>query len=92
MSGFGSGRVLHVSDSDKPSHSSTLSLTPDQLQLILNNQQQFLAIFQQTMGQVLMEQAKTNGLLLGLIEAMGEGDGNDEGPPTSLYLDGRPMR
>ena len=64
---------------------------PEQMQLILKNQQQFLTIFQQQLAAVIKEQAKTNSLLLALIEAMGEGDGEDESGPGT-YLDGSPMR
>ena len=80
-----------MSDSDKPLLMGTVQLSPEQMQLILKNQQQFLTIFQQQLAAVIREQEKTNSLLLALIEAMGEGEPEDESGPGT-YLDGRPMR
>lgn len=69
----------------------TVALTPDQMKLILANQELFLSIYQEQMKLMLLSQAKTNDLLLMLIEAMGEGEGEDDCSPGT-YLDGRPMR
>lgn len=80
-----------MSDSDKPLLMGTVQLSPEQMQLILKNQQQFLTIFQQQLAAVIKEQAKTNSLLLALIEAMGEGEAEDDSGPGT-YLDGSPMR
>lgn len=90
-SGSGSGREWRVSDLDKPLLSGTVQLSQEQVQLILKNQQQFLTIFHQQLTAVIQEQAKTNSLLLALIEAMGEGDEVDSLGSTT-YLDGSPMR
>ena len=53
-----------MSDSDKPLLMGTVQLSPEQMQLILKNQQQFLTIFQQQLAAVIKEQAKTKVALV----------------------------
>lgn len=79
-----------MSDSSELSLIGKVELNQEQLQLILSNQQLFMSIFQEQISAVIKEQAKTNSLLVALIEAMGDGeDESSLGPAT--YLDGRPM-
>ena len=72
-----------------------VALTPDQLKLILANQELFLSIYQQQMALMIQEQKKTNSLLADLVQALA--DGGDElaagdDPEPGVYLDGSPMR
>lgn len=69
-----------------------VALTPDQLKLILANQELFLSIYQQKMMLMIQKQAETNELLLALIEAMGDGGDEEAEPVTGKYMDGSPIR
>ncbi|MBF8651300.1 hypothetical protein IRZ81_10845 [Pseudomonas putida] len=76
-------------------HSSMVTLaevkvTPEQMAMIQQNQQAFLSIFKQ----ILAEQAKTNELLAGFLQALAQ-DQDDEPDPDAeprTYLDGTPCR
>ncbi|WP_455828608.1 hypothetical protein [Pseudomonas capeferrum] len=79
----------------EPDHSSTLTLaeikvTPEQMAMIQANQQAFLSIFKQ----MLAEQAKTNELLAGFLQALAEDQGDEPDPDAEprSYLDGTPCR
>lgn len=79
----------------EPDHSSTLTLaeikvTPEQMAMIQANQQAFLSIFKQ----MLAEQAKTNELLAGFLQALAEDQADEPDPDAEprSYLDGTPCR
>ena len=77
-----------------PDHSSMLTLaeikvTPEQMAMIQGNQQAFLSIFKQ----MLAEQAKTNELLAGFLQALAEDQGDEPDPDAvpQTYLSGEPV-
>jgi len=66
-----------------------LKLTPEQMQMVQENWEQFLQIF----NQQLREQAKTNEMLASLLQALAD-DQAEQDPdaiPTT-FLDGTPCR
>lgn len=76
----------------EPNPSSTLALaeikvTPEQMAMIQKDEQAFLSIFKQ----ILAEQAKTNELLAGFLQALAEDQGVDPDAPTRVYLSGAPV-
>nr|WP_312623077.1 hypothetical protein [Pseudomonas juntendi] len=73
-------------------HSSTVTLaevkvTAEQLEMIQQNQQAFLLIFKQ----MLAEQAKTNELLAGFLQALADDQGVDPDAAPQVYLSGAPV-
>ncbi|MFJ2981204.1 MULTISPECIES: hypothetical protein [unclassified Pseudomonas] len=76
----------------EPDHSSTVTLaevkvTPEQLEMIQQNQQAFLSIFKQ----ILAEQAKTNELLASFLQALADDQGLDTDAAPQVYLSGAPV-
>ena len=76
----------------EPDHSSTVTLaevkvTPEQLEMIQQNQQAFLLIFKQ----ILAEQAKTNELLASFLQALADDQGLDTDAAPQVYLSGAPV-
>ena len=67
-----------------------IKVTPEQIAMIQANQQAFLSIFKQ----MLAEQAKTNELLAGFLQALAEDQGDEPDPDAEprTYLDGTPCR
>lgn len=73
-------------------HSSTVTLaqlqvTPEQMAMIQKNEQAFLSIFKQ----ILAEQAKTNELLAGFLQALAEDQGLEPDAAPPVYLSGAPV-
>lgn len=76
----------------EPNPSSTVTLaeckvTPEQMAMIQESGQVFLSIFKQ----ILAEQAKTNELLAGFLQALAEDHGVDPDAPARVYLSGAPV-
>ena len=65
-----------------------LKLTPEQMQMVQENWEQFLQIF----NQQLRAQAKTNEMLASLLQALADDQGEDPDAPHSTYMDGTPCR
>ncbi len=64
-------------------------LTPEQMAIIQGKEQQFLTVFKQQLA----EQAKTNELLILLIQALAtEQDDQDPDSLATTYMDGTPVR
>lgn len=75
-----------------PNHSSTVTLAeikvkPEQMAMIQENEQAFLSIFKQ----ILAEQAKTNELLAGFLQALAEDQGLEPDAAPRAYLSGAPV-
>lgn len=76
----------------EPDHSSMVTLaqlqvTPEQVAMIQKNEQAFLSIFKQ----ILAEQAKTNELLAGFLQALAEDQGLEPDAAPQVYLSGAPV-
>ncbi|MCL8340098.1 hypothetical protein [Pseudomonas mosselii] len=76
----------------EPDQSSTVTLaqlqvTPEQMAMIQKNEQAFLSIFKQ----ILDEQAKTNELLAGFLQALAEDQGLEPDAAPRAYLSGAPI-
>ncbi|WP_448176614.1 hypothetical protein [Pseudomonas putida] len=67
-----------------------VKVTPEQMAMIQQNQQEFLSIF----NRILAEQAKTNELLAGFLQALADDQGDEPDPDAEprTYLDGTPCR
>lgn len=70
-----------MSEHEEVLASASITVTREQLDLISRNMDLFTALVNQRFVELIQEQSKTNGLLLGLVEALAAESADTEAPP-----------
>lgn len=70
-----------MSEHEEVLASASITVTREQLDLISRNLDLFTALVNQRFVELIQEQSKTNGLLLGLVEALAAESADPETPP-----------